>query len=164
MGNYRFQFQNGGIVDTQTGQFFSGGGNSGGGNFNGGNNNNFRGNNNNNGGQRKKHSGAKMVSITKGENKGKQGISAWNYSRRGGLISLLLTPYGKTDKHKSKTTGRIWQNWMVKVTYKSTKQPDYITSALYDEQRGFAIIKEFGWKVNPKAPNGGYCGTFNKKN
>lgn len=129
---------------------------------NGGNqynqNNNYRGN----GGGQKKHSGAKMGINQRGSQKGKQHIVFWNYSRTRGLISGIATPYKGTKEVKSKTSGRVWHNWMVSLTNKRTFQK-WTTSGLFDPQSGKLIISELGWVVNPKARNGGYCGTFTNR-
>ncbi len=104
----------------------------------------------------KKHSGAKIVF---GKN-GQKYISAWNYSGRHGLLSFFVSDYKKTRVHKSKT-GKEWANVMVKVS--GEKQKPYIVSGLLDMATDRVIINELGMVINPKAPNGGYCGTFVRK-
>jgi hypothetical protein len=121
--------------------------------------NNARSNGNN--GQRKKHSGAKMVVINKGNYKGTQGVSFWNYSRSGGMLSGLCVPYGKTHEVKSKT-GRIWHNYMLKWQNKTTKLSG-IVGCLFEPATGKVLVKDWGWTINPKAPNGGYAGRVGKK-
>ncbi len=122
-------------------------------------------NRNNGGGSGKKHSGAKISRITKGQNTDSDCIVAWNYSKARGLVKLLITPYKGTKRVDSKP-GKLWENWMVKVTISRTLS-ESITSAMVEVNSGGGIIKatiqQFGWVVNPKAPNGGYCGTFTKK-
>jgi len=128
---------------------------------NGGNNSNYnRGGNNSS--APKKHSGAKWVAIQKGDNAGKQGVSAWNYSRRRGMVTVLIVPWGKTHEVKAKSSGRLWQNWMAKVFFKDIGEPK-LFGAMFDVAKRKFYIKELGWVVNPNAPNGGYCGTFIKK-
>lgn len=123
----------------------------------------FRGPQGGGGGQRpvKKHSGAKSGVNSKGSAKGKQNITGWNYSRNGGLLTFIATSYKDTDKHKSKS-GRVWENWMVSWFNKTTKAKG-VVSGLYDTTTGKLIINDWGWVVNPKAPNGGYSGKFTKK-
>lgn len=137
-------------------------GNNNGGYNNGGYNGNNGGHNGNNQ-PRKKHSGAKWVPIRKGANKGKEAVSAWNFSRRKGLVSVLITPWDKTHEIKAKTSGRLWQNWMAKVFYKDIGMTQ-LFGAMFDPAKRKFFIKELGWVVNPQAPNGGYCGTFIKRN
>jgi hypothetical protein len=114
--------------------------------------------------QRKKHSGAVSgVSKKDGLLGSKQipFVRGWNYSKAHGLVSFFAAPYGKTSAHKSKTSGKMWENWMVKVSPKMAKP--FIVSGLYDQMSGKVIINELGMVLNPKAPNGGYCGKFGGK-
>jgi hypothetical protein len=131
---------------------------------NGGGYNRGYNNGGNNGGQMpiKKHSGAKMGINQRGTQKGKQHIVFWNYSRQRGLISGIATPYKGTKEVKSKTSGRIWQNWMVSLQNKKTFQ-SWTTSGLFSPESGRLIIDSLGWVVNPKAKNGGYAGTFRNR-
>lgn len=105
----------------------------------------------------KKHSGAKYHATSKN---GNPCINAWNYSRRLGLVSLLIAPYKNSSAHKSKS-GKVWHNWMCTVTCKG--QPEQHFPVLVEEASKRAIIPSFGWVVNPSAAHGGYCGTFTKK-
>lgn len=117
-----------------------------------------------NGGQNrpmKKHSGAKMGINRSGKMKDAPNITFWNFSRERGLITAIATPYSGTHEKKSKT-GRIWQNWMVSWFNKRTMQRG-TTSGLYDAQNNKLIISDWGWVVNPKAPNGGYAGRVGSK-
>src|ERR1043165_1292605 len=130
-------------------------------NFRGGNyyqGNGPRGyNNNQQNRQQKKHSGAKLSPITKGTQQSGMCIVAWNYSRGKGLVKCLIVPYKGTKQHDSKT-GKIWENWMVKINYTKTGQ-ELTKSALVQVTPNGDVIKAFvnhmGWVVNPKAPNGG---------
>lgn len=110
------------------------------------------------GGMKKKHSGAKYHATTKN---GNPAISAWNYSRRHGLVSVLIAPY-KGSKVVTSQSGRRWGVWMASITGKGFRQNFPV---LVDLASHKAYIREgFGWVVNPSAPNGGYCGTFSRKN
>lgn len=109
----------------------------------------------------KKHSGAKVGVNQKGSRKGEKHITFWNYSKQRGLITGIGTSYSGTKTHESKS-GRKWQNWMVVLQNKRTFQ-EWKTSGLYDLTTGKLIINSMGWVVNPKAPRGGYAGTFTNK-
>jgi hypothetical protein len=107
--------------------------------------------------QKKKHSGAKYIDRSKN---GDPVITAWNYSRRMGLVKILIAPYKGTHTVDSKT-GRQWSNWMCRIEGKGVPSEHF--PVLVDESRRKCIIRKYGWVVNPNAPNGGYCGTFTKK-
>jgi hypothetical protein len=113
-----------------------------------------------------KHSGAKSG---RGRND-KPYISAWNYSRRNGLVSVFIAPYHGTYKSglfsdgiawKESKAGRRYQVWMCKIEGKGIASDHF--PVLVNEQGTKAVIRKFGWVVNAGARNGGYCGTFTKK-
>lgn len=108
----------------------------------------------------KKHSGAKESMIKIGENKGKSCITAWNYSKRFGLRTFLVTSY-KNSKFITSKKGREWQTMM--VTIKSSGQIPQIASAFLDVMTNKVYIPDMKMVINPKAPNGGYCGTFERR-
>lgn len=108
-----------------------------------------------------KHTGASITIMQKGEHQGQECITGWNASKRKGMVTVLIAPYKGTAVHESKS-GRKWVNMVCKVVYKDTGF-EKLTSALYDPQSKKAIIPDLGWVVNPKARNGGYCGTFSNK-
>lgn len=107
----------------------------------------------------KKHSGAKFTASSKN---GNPCITAWNYSRRLGLISVFAAPYKGTKEVTSPKSGKAYQVWMCTIEGKgiaSTHFPVLVSV----EKHSFQIENGYGWTVNPNAPNGGYCGTFSKK-
>lgn len=108
-----------------------------------------------------KHSGC-TSGITKNTNK--PYVRGWKYDKRNGLRSFIAGPYesknSTTNEHKSKT-GRIWENWCVKITLSDGQT--ILKSALYDQMTGKVIIKELGYVMNPKGGKGGYVGTFTNK-
>lgn len=110
--------------------------------------------NNRGGGRPTKHTGAKSGV----DKNGNPYVSGWNVSKRRGMCSVFARPYKGTSEHKSKT-GRLWHNWFVTVTFKD-QGTEMNTSGLYDPQSGKVIIPKLGWVMNPRAPRGGYCGTF----
>ncbi len=103
----------------------------------------------------KKHSGAKHGS----DKNGQVYTSGWNYSKRHGLVTFLCVPY-KKSKRVTSARGIEWINVMVKI--KKTMSANQIVSGMMDFHSGRVIIKDLGLVINPKAPNGGYCGTYNK--
>jgi len=107
--------------------------------------------------QVKKHSGAKTGILRNGNYVGEQYVQGWNYSKAHGLRTFLSTPYGKTKKSVSKN-GNEWLNVMVKVQPKQQKA--FIVSGMMEIRTSRVIIEELGIIMNPKAPNGGYCGTM----
>lgn len=119
-------------------------------------NNNNRNNNGSN--NQKKHSGAKTGGIRTGAHAGEQYTTGWNYSKRHGLISFGCFPY-EGSKTVQSARGQQWTNVMVKVNKGIAGTS--ITSGMMDST-GRVIVKDHGIVINPKAPNGGYCGTFNK--
>ena len=106
----------------------------------------------------KKHSGAKYTATSKN---GNPCISAWNYSKRCGLISVFAAPYKGTKEVTSIKSRKTYQVWMCTLEGKgivSTHFPVLVSV----EKHSFQIENGYGWTINPNAPNGGYCGTFKK--
>jgi hypothetical protein len=106
----------------------------------------------------KKHSGCKQVVMQRGGNSGETCLVVWNFSKRRGMISGIITPYKGTKTSTSKN-GRVWENWFCTLDYKDSGQQRKC-SALVDPSTGKAIVKELGMIANPRAKNGGYFGTF----
>ncbi|PZP44044.1 MAG: hypothetical protein DI598_14965 [Pseudopedobacter saltans] len=102
--------------------------------------------------QPRKKSGARYSN----DKNGNPCVTGWNASRSNGLVSFLCVPYRGTKTHE--TSGKPWQNWMVKVQPKMGKQ--FIVSGLFSPQTKKVIISELGLVLNPNIPNGGYCGRF----
>lgn len=102
--------------------------------------------------QAKKRTGCKSGQDTNGN----PYVRGWNVSRQYGLVTFLCVPYGKTKQSQSKS-GKVWENWMVKVQPKMGKE--YIVGGMYDVQTRRVIIKDMGLVLNPKAD---YCGKFTK--
>lgn len=109
--------------------------------------------------QGKKRSGAKYIHTSKN---GNPCITAWNASKSRGLLSILVAPYKGTKVVHSKS-GREWHVWMASVIFKKTGQKS-LSPVLVDAAKHSCTIKELGLTINPGAPNGGYCGTFVKRN
>jgi len=124
-------------------------------NNNGGNWNNNRGNGGNN--QPRKHSGAKFKSRDKN---GNPCTTGWNKSKFAGFVKFLCVVTKNSVKSES-AGGRQWISVMVKV--QKQMSPEEITNGLMDVQTGLVTIQSMGICLNPKAPNGGYCGKYGKK-
>jgi len=103
----------------------------------------------------KKKSGARLVM---GKN-GKQCITAWKKTKDA-FFSIIATQRNKSQTVQS-DTGKIWESWVVNILNKTTLESK-VFNGLFEQKSGKLIIKELGWVINPKAPNGGYCGGFTK--
>lgn len=117
----------------------------------------------NNNQSRKKRSGSKSGQY---KNNGKTfrsefvpWVNGW-FIRAKQLVKVLCTPYKGTTKGTSKT-GKQWETWIAKVT-PSIGAP-YLQPCMYYPQTGKVVISSMGLTVNPKAPNGGYCGRYFQK-
>lgn len=110
---------------------------------------------------RKKHSGCKMqnsyVSKATGEVVNAPLITGWNYAKSRGMLSFIATP--RKDKKIRETAHPDWENWYVKVFNKRTLQTEH-HNGFYQLSKGRLFIKDMVMMLNPKAPNGGYVGTY----
>jgi hypothetical protein len=125
----------------------------------GNNNNNANYNQNrNNGGnaQKKKHSGAKFKSSDKN---GNPCTTGWNFSKRFGLVTFLCVVTSSSVKSES-GTGKKYISVMIKV--RKPMSADFVTGGIMNVATGQVTSDNLGIVINPKAPNGGYCGKFGK--
>jgi hypothetical protein len=106
--------------------------------------------------QPKKHSGAKGGN----DKNGNPYVRGWNFSKRNGLRAFFCSPYKNTTKHEAEKSGRVYENWMCKVTLSDGQT--FIKGCLYEAATGKVTISDMGMVINPRANNGGYCGTFSK--
>jgi hypothetical protein len=116
-----------------------------------------------NGQPMRKKSGAKSkrYTVTQGVNAGAQRVctSGWNVKRNGGFTSFLCN-----TTNKSQDVGKGWVGSVAcEVVNKSTGQKSFYWGMM-QIATGKVVISDLGVVLNPKAPNGGYCGTFSKKN
>lgn len=107
----------------------------------------------------RKKSGAKLTrfTITKGPNAGaqRQCTSGWNISRSGGINTFLCC-----TTNKSQDTGKGWVGSVAcEVINKATNQKAFYWGTM-QISTGKVVINDLGIVLNPKAPNGGYCGKF----
>lgn len=103
----------------------------------------------------------KKSGCTQGQDKnGKPYTRGWMRVPGGqGIMSLYAAPYEKSHIVTSRTN-RQWENVCVKVSLPAGAGADYLVSGMRDIQTGLVTIKDKGLVMNPKAPNGGYCGKF----
>lgn len=132
----------------------NGGYNQGNNQYNGNNNNYDRSNRNQ---SQKKHSGSKTGLMKNGEGRYTTG---WNKSRQNGFVTFLCVPTSKSVKSESQT-GNKYISVMIKVRKHMT--PEITTNGLMNLATGQVTIDSMGLVLNPKAPNGGYCGRYGKK-
>lgn len=112
--------------------------------------------------QYKKRSGAKSkrYTPTSGNNAGKGMIHThgWRFTKRAGLITYSCNT---TKKSVKKDTG-----WIGSIACE-VMQVDSSQKAFYwgvmEAATGKVVIQDLGIVINPKANNGGYCGTFINK-
>jgi hypothetical protein len=107
--------------------------------------------------QPKKHSGCSM-GIDKN---GVEYVRGWKFDRRSGLRSFYATSYKNTKEVTSKKSGRVYENWMVRVQLPSGES--FITGGLFERATGKVTISNLGFVMNPKGGRGGYVGTFSNK-
>lgn len=101
-----------------------------------------------------KHSGAeKGTYVVKDTGEQKPYIRGWNFSRRHGMLSFLCVP-----TKDIKTASPNSEKWVCKVQYEK-QRPQHVT-AFYHPNSGKVTIPDLQMVLNPKAPNGGYCGRF----
>lgn len=117
-------------------------------------NNEYRGNSSN-GGEVKKHSGCKLVLISKGSFKNKTAVVGWRYVKRTGLIKYSAWPYGKTKERKSKT-GKRWMSYILKIQLPSGET--LIRPCLFSPEDGRVFSQSAEIRMNPKGGYGGYVG------
>jgi hypothetical protein len=118
-----------------------------------------RSNGHSNNGQhaQKKHSGAKFKSSDKN---GNPCTTGWNKSRFAGFVTFLCVVTSKSVKSES-DRGNKYISVMVKV--RKQMSPEETTNGLMNTATGQVTIQSMGVVINPKAPNGGYCGRYGKK-
>jgi len=116
-------------------------------------NNNRRSNNNDNGGSGKKKTGSKTGVFDNGA----RWTNGWNVSKANGLVKLFAKQWSGSTESVSKS-GRKWSTVIIEMTKKWGKKE--VVFGLMDVQTGQTIIKDMQVVLNPKAPNGGYCGQY----
>ena len=109
--------------------------------------------------KRKKRSGCKWKNTTRN---GKPCITAWKYdAQKKGIISVLVAPYKKTKRRKSKA-GITWENWIATITMPSGNK--LVRSCMVNMDNKKFYLQELNMMGNPRANNGGYFGTHIRRN
>ena len=106
-----------------------------------------------------KKSGAKSGAYRTKDGEMVQWVSGYKRSRNQPFLTIICSPYKDTNTSESKN-GLKYQNWIAKI--KSGYAEPYIRPCLYHMATGKVVIDDLSLVINPKAPNGGYCGTFIK--
>ena len=106
----------------------------------------------------KKKSGCKSTVISKGNNKGNICITGWNVSKKRGFIRMAAFPKKDAKINKSKN-GRRWMSYLVEIVF-TDKMDKKLFNGLYDLDNNKLIIPDLQMVANPKAPRGGYFGTW----
>ncbi|MFW6015808.1 MAG: hypothetical protein ACOCRK_05175 [bacterium] len=109
--------------------------------------------------QYKKKSGCKTSKIENGKNKGHISIHGWNKSKSRGFITFSAFPKKGAKKYPNENKTRYWMPYLVEVKFHNTMETR-LMNGLFDTTTYKLIIDEFQMVANPKAPNGGYFGTF----
>lgn len=122
-------------------------------------NNNYN-NYNSNFQQKKKHSGAKESIQKVGKNSGKLAITAWNYNKNRGMITLKAFENKGSKRVKSKNNN-TFVTLIAEIFYHQTGN-HVIETCLYNLQTGKMFVDKLQMVVSTKARNGGYFGKISK--
>jgi hypothetical protein len=87
-------------------------------------------------------------------------VNGW-FLRGKQLVKVLCTPYKGTTTGTSKQSGKRWETWIAKI--QPAVGASYLQSCMYYPDSHKVVIRSMGIVVNPKAPNGGYCGRYFQK-
>lgn len=118
-------------------------------------------NSNNNSQQVRKSSGAKLAIYTpvKGKNSGQKQylVSAWRL-QKGTLISIKAVTTSKSQESEKGWFGSV------AVSFTDSKTgASHFHWGMMQKTTGKVVIQTLGVVLNPKAPNGGYAGSYLKK-
>ncbi|WP_406629023.1 hypothetical protein RAN98_03730, partial [Ornithobacterium rhinotracheale] len=103
--------------------------------------------------QPKKHSGAKA-----GQSKnGRFYVTAWNYSKQRGMITVKAFENSKSVRSESPNTGNRFITMMFEAFYKKTGAK-VLEIASFNVNTGKVYLQKLGMVISTKAPNGGYFG------
>lgn len=105
---------------------------------------------------KKKRSGAKF----RYDRKDRPIITAWNASKRRGLISCLVFEYKNTSEYDAPKSGRTYKTMMAKVTFKDTGDEKLFPVSM-DIHSHKVVIEPLGMVINPSKD---YFGTFSRGN
>ena len=116
----------------------------------------------NNNYDKKKHSGAKVGVQTAGKNKGGVYVTAWNYSKSRGMITVKAFENKKSKKYQGKKNGNRFVMMIFEVFYKRTGNT-VLELASYNVDSGKVYLEKLGMVISCQAPNGGYFGQISSK-
>lgn len=107
----------------------------------------------------KKHSGATHSTYVpkEGPNKGQTQYitNAWKYIKGRGLLTFKCV-----TTSKSKITDEGWMGSVAcEMVNKTTAEVQFFWGMM-EAKTGKVVIPALSWVLNPRAKNGGYCGTF----
>jgi hypothetical protein len=112
--------------------------------------------------QAKKHSGAKKTTYTpvSGENKGVEQhlTTGWRLNRNKELISVKAVTTSKSNLSEKGWFGSV----AVTFTNTTTGASHFHWGTMH-KTTGKVVVDKLAVVINPKAPNGGYCGTYIRK-
>lgn len=112
--------------------------------------------------QYRKHSGAKLTKYTptQGDNKGREQylVTGWRLNRNRELISVKCV-----TTSKSKLSDKGWIGSIAcTFTNTTTGETNFHWGTML-KSTGKVVIDKLAVVLNPKAKNGGYCGTYLQK-
>lgn len=111
--------------------------------------------------RQKKKSGAKEGTYVTKDGVTGMYISAWNYSRRRGLLVCKAFENSKSKKYESER-GNTFISMMFECFYKDNGNK-VLEVALYNTRTGKVFLEKLGMVISTKAPNGGYFGQIKSK-
>ena len=106
----------------------------------------------------KKHSGASMT-IIKSENskyKGQMCVTAWNWSRKRGMVTLAAFPYYGTHETRQSASGKVYIVMMGRMQFKDSGVEKHEV-VLVEKSTGQFTFRSEGILVRPKT---NYCGHY----
>lgn len=110
----------------------------------------------------KKHSGAKVGVQKDGKNKGKIYLSAWNYSRSRGMVTVKAFENAKSKAYTVKSSGNRFVMVMLEIFYKRTGNT-ILELVSYNLDTGKVYSDKMGMVISCQAPNGGYFGQIKSR-
>lgn len=122
---------------------------------------NYSNNNQNNNAKPKKHSGAKKTTYfpKTGPNSGVEQFltTGWRLNRNGELIAVKCV-----TTEKSKLSDKGWFGSVACTFTNTTTGASHFHWGTMHKSTGKVVVDKLAVVLNPKAPSGGYCGTYIK--
>lgn len=95
-----------------------------------------------------KKSGATYSKIGKGKFEGFTIVNAWNVSKRRGLITCTVAPYGKSKEYTGEQNGNTYLTMMAVVTFQSSGQKQLIPCSMNVKTKAISL-SELGMVISP---------------